>query len=93
MYQFGWSGERAPGFANRMANDLVPWQPTVVTTCFGMNDGGYGPYTDGIGKAYEDGTRRIQARCKELGARMVVGGRSGRRPWAAIHSGGTIGLK
>ncbi len=74
MYQFGWSGERAPGFASRMENDLIPWQPTVVTTCFGMNDGGYRPYTDGIGKAYEDGTRRIQTRCKELGARMVVGG-------------------
>ncbi len=74
MYQFGWSGERAPGFASRMENDFVPWQPTVVTTCFGMNDGGYRPYDDGIGKAYEDGTRRIQARCKELGARMVVGG-------------------
>ena len=23
--QFGWSGETAPGFANRMENDLVPW--------------------------------------------------------------------
>jgi lysophospholipase L1-like esterase len=74
MYQFGWSGERAPGFANRMENDFVGWKPTVVTTCFGMNDGSYRPYTDNIGKAYEDGTRRIQARCKTLGARMIVGG-------------------
>ena len=74
VYQFGWSGERAPGFANRMENDFVPWQPTVVTTCFGMNDGSYRPYTDQIGKAYEDGTRRIQTRCKELGARVIVGG-------------------
>ncbi len=74
MYQFGWGGERAPGFANRMENDLVPWQPTVVTTCFGMNDGSYRPYTEKIGKTYEEGTRRIQNRCKELGARMVVGG-------------------
>ena len=30
MYQFGWSGERAPGFANRMENDFVPWNATVV---------------------------------------------------------------
>ena len=28
--KFGWSGERAPGFAHRMDNDLIPWKPTVV---------------------------------------------------------------
>lgn len=74
VYQFGWGGERAPGFAGRMENDFVPWRPTVVTTCFGMNDGSYRPYEDAIGKAYEAGARRIQTRCKELGARMIVGG-------------------
>jgi len=74
MYQFGWGGERASGFANRMENDMVPWHPTVATTCYGMNDGCYQPYTEQIGAAYEEGTRRIQARCKELGMRMVVGG-------------------
>lgn len=74
MYQFGWSGERAPGFASRMENDFVPWKPTVVTTCFGMNDGSYKPYDETIGKNYEAGDRRIQARCKELEARMIVGG-------------------
>ena len=73
IFQFGWSGERAPGFAVRMDNDLVPWKPTVVTTAFGMNDGSYQPYNDNIGKNYEDGTRRIQDRMKEIGARMVVG--------------------
>jgi len=76
MYQFGWGGERASGFANRMENDMVPWQPTVVTTCYGMNDGCYLPYTAQIGSAYEEGSRRIQSRCKELGIRMVVGGPS-----------------
>jgi lysophospholipase L1-like esterase len=74
MYQFGWSGERAPGFANRMENDFVGWKATVVTTCFGMNDGSYRLYSDAIGKRYEDGTRRIQERCKAMGARMIVGG-------------------
>jgi len=73
-FQFGWGGERAPGFARRMENDFVPWKPTVVTTCFGMNDGSYRPYEAQIGKAYEEGSRLIQKRCKELGARMVVGG-------------------
>ena len=74
MYQFGWSGDRAPSFARRMENDFEPWKPTVVTTCFGMNDGSYRPYTDQIGKTYEVGTSRIQTRCKALGARMIVGG-------------------
>ena len=50
IFQFGWSGERAPGFANRMENDQVPWKPTVVTTAFGMNDGSYRPYNEDIGK-------------------------------------------
>jgi len=68
-FQFGWGGERAPGFARRMENDFVPWKPTVVTTCFGMNDGSYRPYEAQIGKAYEEGSRLIQKRCKELGAR------------------------
>lgn len=74
MFQFGWGGERAPGFARRMENDMIPWKPTVVTTCFGMNDGSYRPYEERIGKAYEQGSLLIQKRCKELGARMVVGG-------------------
>ena len=32
VIQLGWSGETAPGFANRMNNDLMPWRPDVVTT-------------------------------------------------------------
>ncbi len=73
-FQFGWGGERAPGFAGRMENDMVWWRPTVVTTCFGMNDGGYRPFEKGIGDTYEAGDRRIETRCKQLGARMIVGG-------------------
>jgi lysophospholipase L1-like esterase len=72
-FQFGWSGERAPGFASRMENDLVPWHPDVVTTCYGMNDGSYRAYDDGIGKAYEQGMRQIVSRMKEAGATVVVG--------------------
>jgi lysophospholipase L1-like esterase len=72
-FQFGWGGERAPGFASRMENDLVPWKPDVVTTCYGMNDGSYRAYDDGIGKAYEDGMRRIIDRMKQAGATVVVG--------------------
>ena len=44
VVQLGWSGERAPGFAARLENDLLPFRPDVVTTCYGMNDGLYRPY-------------------------------------------------
>ena len=71
--QFGWGGERAPGFADRMENDLVPWDADVVTTCFGMNDGSYRAYEDSIGNAYEAGMRRITDRMKQAGATVVVG--------------------
>jgi lysophospholipase L1-like esterase len=72
-FQFGWGGERAPGFAARMENDLIPWNPDVVTTCYGMNDGSYRAYDDGIGKTYENGMRAIIDRMKQAGATVVVG--------------------
>src|SRR4051794_31499987 len=41
--QFGWGGETSWGFLARVDNDCLQFKPTIVTTCFGMNDGGYGP--------------------------------------------------
>src|SRR5438270_189853 len=34
--QFGWGGETAEGFKNRMVNDCFRFAPTVATTCYGM---------------------------------------------------------
>ncbi|HLY73593.1 MAG TPA: SGNH/GDSL hydrolase family protein [Planctomycetota bacterium] len=72
--QLGWGGETAPGFAARMNNDLLPWKPDVVTTCYGMNDGGYRAYEEGIGKRYYLAMADIVARIKKTGATVVVGG-------------------
>ena len=36
--QYGWSGEKVPGFLARMTNDCLRFHPTVATTCYGMND-------------------------------------------------------
>lgn len=72
--QFGWSGEQSPHFFERMQNDLLPWHPTVVTTCYGMNDGHYCPYTQHIGETYRRALSGIQAECKKRNIRMVVGG-------------------
>ncbi len=73
VMQFGWGGERAAGFAARMANDLAGFQPTLVTTCYGMNDGSYTAYTEAIGKAYEIPMRDIVTRLKAQGVTVVVG--------------------
>src|SRR4051812_12731793 len=40
-HQIGWSGEAAPGLLKRLDSDVLPFQPTVATTLYGMNDGGY----------------------------------------------------
>jgi type 1 glutamine amidotransferase/lysophospholipase L1-like esterase len=71
--QFGWGGERAPGFAARLANDMAPWKPTIMTTCYGMNDGSYRAYEEGIGKRYADGMQDIVEQAKALGTTVVVG--------------------
>jgi len=74
VIQLGWGGETAPGFAARMNNDLLPWKPDVVTTCYGMNDGGYRAYQEDIGKRYFLAMADIVARLKKAGAVVVVGG-------------------
>jgi lysophospholipase L1-like esterase len=71
--QFGWGGERAPGFSDRLENDVLPFRPTVVTTCYGMNDGSYRPYEPPIGEAYGRAMRQAVARLREAGAAVVVG--------------------
>src|SRR5437899_1552523 len=73
VVQLGWGGETAPGFAGRMNNDLLPWKPDVVTTCYGMNDGGYGPFKEETGKRYQTAMADIVARLKKTGAVVVVG--------------------
>jgi len=77
VFQFGWSGETAPGFLARMENDLAVFKPTVATTCYGMNDGSYQPYKDDIGKRYEDAMTAIAKKFDELGVKNVVFGSPG----------------
>jgi len=77
VMQFGWSGETAGGFANRAVNDLRPFSPSVVTLCYGMNDGGYQPWKPEIGAGYEKNMRAVLARLGELGVQRVVIGSPG----------------
>jgi lysophospholipase L1-like esterase len=77
VFQFGWGGETASGFAARLANDLAPFQPTVATTCYGMNDGSYKPFTDDIGRSYESNMRKVAAGLKKAGVQNIVLGSPG----------------
>ncbi len=73
VFQFGWGGETAGGFLRRMDNDLRDFKPTIVTTCYGMNDGGYRAYDPSIGKRYEEPLAAIVDKLKKAGATVVVG--------------------
>jgi lysophospholipase L1-like esterase len=75
--QFGWGGETAGGFAGRMANDMLRFNPSVATTCFGMNDGGYSPMTPDKAKRYRDAQQSIVEKCKQAGIRTIVVGSPG----------------
>jgi len=75
--QFGWGGETAGGFNNRLNHALVPFKPTVATTCYGMNDGGYSPMNPGKAKTYRDAQTAMVKRMKEAGVRFIVVGSPG----------------
>lgn len=87
--QYGWGGERAPGFLARMTNDVLRFKPTIATTCYGMNDHEYRAYEPRIGETYRTNTIAIIKSFKNHGARVVLGspGCVGSKvPWAKTNS-------
>jgi hypothetical protein len=71
--QYGWSGEQASGFLGRMTNDALRFDPTVATTCYGMNDHRYRAYEPGIGQAYGSNMTDIVLAFQSVGARVIAG--------------------
>jgi lysophospholipase L1-like esterase len=90
--QFGWSGERAPGFLSRMTNDVIRFRPTIATTCYGMNDHRYRPFTEEIGMEYEESSRAIIQAFKAHGVQVVQGsaGTVGKMPSWVRSADGTM---
>jgi lysophospholipase L1-like esterase len=90
--QFGWSGEKAPGFLARMTNDCLRFKPAIATTCYGMNDHLYKPYEDQIGKTYREKTAAIDEAFKANGVRVVQGsaGCVGKMPTWVKSANGTV---
>ncbi|HEY1683224.1 MAG TPA: SGNH/GDSL hydrolase family protein [Tepidisphaeraceae bacterium] len=75
--QFGWSGETTWGFAARIESDVLPFKPTVATTFYGMNDGGYSMLADDRAKQFHDATISIIEQFKKAGVRFIVVGSPG----------------
>ncbi len=60
----GWGGDRVGGGGGgpidvRLKRDVLPYRPTVVTVCLGMNDGSYRAFDQGIFDTYIKGYRHI----------------------------------
>ena len=71
--QYGWSGEQASGFLHRMTNDVLRFDPTVATTCYGMNDHHYRAYEPAIGQAYASNMTDIVLAFQQAGVRVIAG--------------------
>jgi lysophospholipase L1-like esterase len=71
--QYGWSGEKAPEFLRRMTNDVLRFEPTVATTCYGMNDHEYRTYEDRIGETYRTNQELIVSTFQHWGVRVILG--------------------
>ena len=93
--QYGWSGEKVPGFLTRMTNDCLRFKPTIATTCYGMNDCEYRAYEDRIGQTYETNSVKMVEVLKAHGVRVVLGspGPVSKMPsWVRTASGTTEDL-
>ncbi len=90
--QYGWSGETASGFLARMTNDCLRFKPTIATTCYGMNDHRYTPYTDEIGDTYRKRSTAIVQSFKANGVRVIHGspGCVGKMPGWVKSASGTV---
>lgn len=90
--QFGWSGEKAPGFLARMDNDTLRFDPTIATTCYAMNDHNYQPYKEEFGQVYRNASREIIRKFKEHGVRVIQGsaGPVGKMPAWVKRATGTV---
>jgi lysophospholipase L1-like esterase len=75
--QFGWGGEKSWGFLDKMPTFMLPFKATVATTCYGMNDGGYGALKDETAKQYRDAQTAIIENFKKSGIHFIVLGTPG----------------
>ncbi len=73
VMSFGWSGERAGNYLNRMAVNQKFFPATVATTFYGMNDGNYRAYDPRTGEQYRQNSEKIAQFLKQQGVRLLAG--------------------
>lgn len=71
FFNAGWSGDESYGAGTRLERDVLALNPTVVTICFGMNDGWYMEWTEGTGTYFTENISRITAKLREKNIRIV----------------------
>jgi len=76
-HQFGLTGETSWDFVTRIESDVLRFHPTVATTFYGMNDGGYSPIDPQRQASYRRGTTQIVQKLKAGGVRFIVIGSPG----------------
>lgn len=76
-HQFGWSGEKTDGFLKRMRTEVLPFGPSVATTCYGMNDGAYAAIDPARQGSYRRNTEAIIKTFRDNGVRFIVIGSPG----------------
>jgi lysophospholipase L1-like esterase len=70
--QFGRILEKASGFESHLDADVLTFKPTIATTMYGMNDGGYGPLTDDIAASYRKAQTEIVEKMKAAGVTRII---------------------
>lgn len=90
--QFGWGGETAEGFRGRMKNDCLRFNPTIATSCYGMNDHRYEPYSDEHGNLYRECQTDIVRAFKAQNCKFIIGsaGKVGFVPFWQKFPGATL---
>lgn len=68
----GWGGDTAPGGLSRLKRDVLSLKPTVVSICFGMNDGRYKAYDQEDFDTYINGMKGLISELKESGVKVVL---------------------
>lgn len=78
--QFGIGGDTSWGFLSRFHQNTAPFNPTVLTTCFGMNDGAYSSF-ENLAQERKDRYRQslegIVANARAVGVREIILGSPG----------------
>jgi lysophospholipase L1-like esterase len=74
--QLGWNGETSWGFFAKMPNEALRFDPSAVTICFGMNDGGYAQVVPNY-ERYRTNLHGIVQAYKKKGVRFIVLGSPG----------------